>query len=874
MSKFPAFLRKFILRSRGVGSASHSVEELRAAFAHRYHNFKLLLTANNKALEVMTDLEKALQGNRPFGMSFVRSNCTGVSVNVFRMIKHLDELAPGKYRELYDSFRQIQDHINLTLAYKKIFQSEKLVLPLSEVGRDSLDEAGAKMANVGTIRNEIGLPTPDGFVVTAGGYERFVSHNDLQAEIDRRVQATNTERIDDLYRLSTDLQNLILSASLPSDLENEILRAYEFLEKSQGKGVRVSMRSSALGEDSSGTTFAGQFRSTLNVSSESIIYSYKDIVASKYSLPAITYRLNRGIPDEDVAMCVGCMAMVNAEAGGVMYSCNPLNVRDRSILINSVWGLPKAVVDGSIDPDLFIVSRNDTLQIRQKSLRDKKLEFVCFPEEGVCRQELTGEKSKTQSISDRQALDLAKMATILEDFYGGPQDIEWAINPNGSVFILQCRPLQEIELRNVDENILNAEVENHCLTLATGGQTASPGVAFGPVYIVKNDVDKLKFPSGSVLVTAQALPRWAPMLGSASAVITEIGGITGHLANVSREFGIPAIFGLSRATEIFQNAQEITVDADGHRVYAGKIDSLLNCNATKKNLMAGSPIFEILEKVSQHIVPLNLLDPDSSDFHPRKCTTLHDITRFCHEKSVHEMFNFGKEHRFSERSSKQLVCDVPMQWWIINLDDGFKENIDGKFVHIDNIVSIPMLAMWEGITAVPWEGPPPVDAKGFMSVLMQATANPALDPSMRSAYSARNYFMLSRNFCSLSSRFGFHFSTIEALVSERSSENYVRFTFKGGAADFPRRRRRAIFVGEILERFEFRSEIREDSAFARVEGLDQALMEDKLRILGYLIIHTRQLDMVMSNEASINQYRNKILDDLNTKVLKDSLTQA
>ena len=868
MIKFPAFLRKFIFRNRGVGSAPHSVEELRAAFAHRYHNFKLLLTANNKALEVMTDLEKALLGNRPFGMSFVRSNCTGVSVNVFRMIKHLDELAPGKYRELYDSFRQIQDHINLTLAYKKVFQTERLVLPLSDVGRDSLDEAGAKMANVGTIRNEIGLPTPDGFVVTAGGYERFVSHNDLQAEIDRRVQATNTERIDDLYRLSTDLQNLILSASLPSDLENEILLAYEFLEKNEGKGVRVSMRSSALGEDSSGTTFAGQFRSTLNVSAESIIYSYKDIVASKYSLPAITYRLNRGIPDEDVAMCVGCMAMVNAEAGGVMYSCNPLNVRDRSILINSVWGLPKAVVDGSIDPDLFIVSRNDSFRIHQKSLRDKKLEFVCFPEEGVCRQELTGEKSKTQSISDSQALDLAKMATILEDFYGGPQDIEWAINSNGSIFILQCRPLQEIELRNVDENILNAEVENHCLTLAMGGQTASPGVAFGPVYIVKNDVDKLKFPSGSVLVTAQALPRWAPMLGSASAVITEIGGITGHLANVSREFGIPAIFGLSGATEILQNAQEITVDADGHRVYAGKIDSLLNCNATKKNLMAGSPVFEILEKVSQQIVPLNLLDPDSADFHPRRCTTLHDITRFCHEKSVHEMFNFGKEHRFSERSSKQLVCDVPMQWWIINLDDGFKENIDGKFVHIDNIVSIPMLAMWEGITAVPWEGPPPVDAKGFMSVLMQATTNPALDPSMRSAYSARNYFMLSRNFCSLSSRFGFHFSTIEALVSERSSENYVRFTFKGGAADFPRRRRRAIFVGEILERFEFRSEIREDSAFARVEGLDQAIMEDKLRILGYLIIHTRQLDMVMSNEASINQYRNRILDDLNTKVLK------
>ena len=405
------------------------------------------------------------------------------------------------------------------------------------------DLAGNKMANLGEIKNSVGLKVPNGFIISAYAYQCFFEQNNLLVEIDRHFQRTDVNDMEALYAMSANIHRLIVNSEVPDDLVAAIMDAYAQLEQSEGPGIRVALRSSAMAEDISGMSFAGQYQSELNVSPENIIRAYKAVVASKYSLPAISYRLNRGYKGEEIAMCVGVLAMIDAVAGGVAYSRNPVDLSDDAIFINSVWGLPKPVCDGSVDSDLFVVARKTPMQVIYEAPKLKEQKFICFPQEGVCRMDLVGDERDRPSLTHAQACQLAEAVLGLESYYGSPQDVEWAFARNGSAYVLQSRPLDQLKkaLPSYPQKALNGGDKG---VLAKGGVTASPGISVGPVFQVEKGIDLFRFPEGSVLVTHQALPRWAPLLGRAVGVVTEQGGFAGHLANVAREFGVPALFGV------------------------------------------------------------------------------------------------------------------------------------------------------------------------------------------------------------------------------------------------------------------------------------------------------------------------------------------
>ena len=821
-------------------------DELRSRFRAYYGSFRSLLTANNDALEKMAELEAALHRGEPFGMAFVRGKCTALGVDVYKMVQALRDLSGGRFRDLPERFRAITGRIEAILAGEPEVAGTSLVLELPEIDRHAVDQVGEKLANLGEVANRIGLRVPDGFAITAAASRHFLEAGHVQDEINRRLKTLDPEDLEAVYETSTAIQKLIGSAPLPADLARALEEGYRRLAARMGGEPRVSIRSSALGEDRRGTSFAGQYRTHLDVRPDLLAHHYRGVVASKYRAEAIVYRQQRGYRHQDVLMCVGCLAMVDAAASGVAYSRLPDDPRSPWIVIHAAPGPGTGVVEGSAAHDLFRVARD--------------------PPHEIAARELGSTPGGTAGcLGDAQVRELARAAVRIEEHFGTPQDVEWAVDRAGRLFILQARPMPAPSLALPSSALGEDARDGGPVPLLAGGVTASRGAGCGPAFAVRSGADVLRFPKGAVLVVKTPYPDWAVVLGRAAAVLAATGQIATHLATVARELGVPAIFALPDVLERLADGRIVTVDATSRKVYDGRVDALLRATPPKPNLMEGSPIHRLLSETLAHVTPLHLTDPGSLFFKPSSCRTLHDVTRFCHEKAVAEMFDFGRRHGFAEKAARKLVVEgEPSRWWVIDLEDGLREGIDrsSPFVRIEDVVSEPMLAIWKGMTAVPWQGPPPMSLRGFGALVARSAMNPELDPAVRSSLAGRNYFLVSRSFCNLSVRLGYHFALAEASFSELLAESYVNFQFKGGAADERRRGRRVRLLADTLRDLDFRVELEGDALTARIEKRPVPFLRERLVVLGYLLIHTRQIDAAMDEQGFVESYLERIHSDI------------
>ena len=207
------------------------------------------------------------------------------------------------------------------------------------------------------------------------------------------------------------------------------------------------MRSSAIDEDTV-FTFAGQYCSYLNVRKDELLDCYKKVLASRFTPAALSHFMARGLAEADLAMGVGCMAVIDAAASGVIYTRDPLNADSDYMLVNAVFGLGSYLVEGVLTPDVFHVFRQDgTSSFR--GWRRNACNSWCFPAEGSGQCAVPGSSQEQASIGAEPLRLLAEYALKVEAHYGAPQDIEWAIDRQGKLFLLQTRPLRVIKRKAV-----------------------------------------------------------------------------------------------------------------------------------------------------------------------------------------------------------------------------------------------------------------------------------------------------------------------------------------------------------------------------------------------------------------------------------------
>jgi pyruvate, water dikinase len=386
--------------------------------------------------------------------------------------------------------------------------------------------------------------------------------------------------------------------------------------------------------------------------------------------------------------------------------------------------------------------------------------------------------------------------------------------------------------------------------LFSRGQTAAPGAASGPAWVLRGEDDLASIPEGVILVAPTASPKYARLTGRVKGLVTEMGSVTSHLASVAREFAIPFIVGAKGVSEKIIHGSPVTLDADSSTLYAGIDETRPSPGTQSGQPFFDSPVSRRLRDLLEVISPLNLTDPQAPSFSPEGCRTVHDLVRFTHEWAMKEMFGLG-DSLDRQTISVRLKAGIPLIINLIDLGGGLKTGLtDCDAIVPDHIESVPMKALWKGFThpGITWKGTVRFDPKSFLTLVASSATS-----EFGEVPGGESYAFLSQDYLNLSARFGYHFANLDVLCGEQGSQNYLSLQFSGGAGNFLGRSLRILFLETVLKQLGFAVAVQGDLLEAALTGYDQEPLEEKLDQLGRLLASTRLLDMALTRPEDVER---------------------
>jgi len=356
-------------------------------------------------------------------------------------------------------------------------------------------------------------------------------------------------------------------------------------------------------------------------------------------------------------------------------------------------------------------------------------------------------------------------------------------------------------------------------------------------------------------VVPATTPKLSAVVGRVAAIVAEAGSPTGHLATVAREFGVPTLVGAVGATAVLRPGLVVTVDAWSGNVYEGRVDELLDVEASApEEAMSHDPARRRLEALIAQVAPLTLKDPRSSEFSVDNCKSLHDVARFAHQRAMAEMFALDRPFRSERRAIHRLRWPAPMEVLVLDLGGGLDARSE-RVLEMQEIRSAPLRALLAGMTdeRVSWAGPIGFDFKGFFSVVVRSVADDQ-------RYGEPSFVLCSEDYLHFSSRLAYHFASVDAMCTPSTNQNFVRFLFFGGAAVAERREHRARFLATVLKSLGFDVHRTGDRIEALLGKHPAHTIEESLVMIGRLMVSARHRDMVMDSRSTAEAYAKAFLE--------------
>jgi len=810
-----------------------TVEALRG----RVEKFRDLVEQNNRVLSLMADADEKLGGEYIFDSQYLSWLDSELARAVRAVVQDLSWIAPGRHAALESAFLRIRDEVAATLGEGERPPAGPLCVKLERLGSEDASLAGEKMARLGELRSRLDVPVPSGFVVTAAAFDALIRHADLGALVDA-VNSPGTDPI----AAGAELQARLETVPLPRN----VVRAIKSALRPFHRHARFALRSSAIGEDGQ-LSFAGMHTTVLNVPRKKVIEAYRRVVASLFAERALLYRRDHGRPGKRVTMAVGCMRLVPAVASGVLYSLDPGDPDSDAMLISATWGFGTTVVEGTGPVDRFLVSRRPPHPILDATVVQKKFQFLPESAEGLRCGPVAASRRTEPSMGSPELSRLATIALAVERHMRCPQDIEWSLDEQGTLWILQARPLRLAPSPRARSGEFAAAMIDHPVLMRGAGAVACRGIAAGRVVVVDPEDSGENIPPGSVLVTRYASPHLAHLLPSAAALIADFGSPASHLAALAREHRLPALMATEAASRILESGREVTVDTEENVVYSGRVEALIRHSLLRGDRYGESREFRTLRGMLKFVTPLHLRNPASRRFTPQRCSSYHDVIRFAHEKAVLALSNQSNiDWRGARRWLRNVAMDIPLGLSLIDLGGGVAAEAPPGDVELSHVTCKPLATLLQALAAPGIWGtrPADIDLTALLSSVTRSTGLTALG----AMEVRRNLAIVSGRHMNLNLYLGYHFNIIDCYLGENPEDSYMLFRFVGGISELTRRARRADLLNEILTRHGFAVQRTGDLVIARLHGVSPAIMKRRLQMAGRLIGFTRQLDVLLRSD--------------------------